>query len=149
MGQAVQETVGGVGRRAAGVVAHPDGEHGVLGRRHGHPGAGGDFEDDEAEAGGDRVGEPREGRLLAVAAQQVGVFGVTRGQQFGLEPEGDEAGGVCRVGGGDSAARLVGKGRAGCLGAARLAPRGGVLCLVVAHGRCSLPGVVLAGVIRS
>lgn len=68
MGQAVQEAVGGVGRSAAGVVAHPDGEHGVLGGRHGHPGAGGDFEDDEAEAGGHRVGDPREGGFLAVAA---------------------------------------------------------------------------------
>ena len=92
MGEAVQEAVGGVGGGAAGVVAHADGEDGVLGGGHGHPGARGHLQDDQAEAGGDGVGEPGEGRVLAVAAQQLGVLGVAGGQQLGLQPEGRRAG---------------------------------------------------------
>ena len=61
MGQAVQEAVGGVGGGAAGVVAHADGEDGVLGGGDGHAGARGHLQDDQAEAGGDGVGEPGEG----------------------------------------------------------------------------------------
>ena len=101
VGQAVQEAVGGVGGGAARVVAHPDGEDRVLGRGHGHPGARRDLQHDQAEPGGDRVGEPGERRVLAVPADQLGVLGVPGGQQLGLEAEGDQPGGVGDVGGGD------------------------------------------------
>ncbi len=96
----MQEPVAGVDGGAAGVVAHADGEDGVLGGRHGHAGAGGHLEHDEPEPGGDGVGEPREGRVLAVAPQQLGVLGVAGGLQLGLQPERDEARGVGGVGGG-------------------------------------------------
>lgn len=132
----MQEAVGGVGGGAAGVVAHPDGEDGVLTGGHGHAGARGHLQDHEAEAGGDGVGEPAEGGVLAVAAQQLRVLGVPGGEQLGLQPEGDEPGRVGGVGGGH-------RGRAGGHGGVRgsrrrvgLAPRG-VLGVVVAHGYVS------------
>ncbi|GAA3100186.1 hypothetical protein GCM10010449_24260 [Streptomyces rectiviolaceus] len=131
MGEAVQEAVGGVGGGPAGVVTHADGEHGVLGGRHGHPRARGHLKDDEAEPGGDGVGEPRERRVLAVPAQQLRVLLVAGGLELGLESEGDESRGVGGVGRGDGGGR---GGRRRCL---RLAPRG-VLCGVVGHGLCSL-----------
>lgn len=97
----MQEAVRRVGGGAAGVVAHADGEDGVLGGRHGHAGAGRDLQDDEPEARGDGVREPGERGVLAVAAEQFRVLRVAGGEQFGLEPEGDEAGGVGGVTGGD------------------------------------------------
>ncbi|CAM5463448.1 hypothetical protein STENM223S_05940 [Streptomyces tendae] len=97
----MQEAVAGVGGGATRVVAHADGEHRVLGGGHGHPRARGRLQDNKAEAGRHRVGEPREGRVLAVAAQQVGVLLVAGGQQLGLETEGDEPRRVGGVGGRD------------------------------------------------
>lgn len=125
----MQEAVRGVGGGAAGVVAHPDGEDGVLAGGHGHAGARRDLQDDQAEAGGDGVGEAAEGGVLAVAAEQLGVLGVTGGEQLGLQPEGDEPGRVGGVGGGHRGVR----GRDGGGGSRGLAPRG-VLGVVVAHG---------------
>lgn len=140
----MQEAVGGVGRGAAGVVAHADGEDGVLARGDGHAGAGGHLQHDQAESGRHGVGEPGEGGRLPVAAEQFGVFGVAGGQQLGLEAEGDEPGGVGRVGRGDGRGgrrvhRLVGGARAlRRVRGGRLAPRVGVLCAVVAHDGRSL-----------
>lgn len=126
----MQEAVGGVGGGAAGVVAHPDGEDGVLTGGHGHAGARGHLQDDEAETGGDGVGEPAEGGVLAVAAEQLRVLGVPGGEQLGLQPEGDEPGRVGGVGGGHRRGGLDRRGRGRLHG---LAPRG-VLGVVVAHG---------------
>lgn len=133
MGETVQKAVGGVGGGTAGVVAHAHREDRVLARGHGHTGAGGDLQHDQAEAGGDGVGDAREGGVLAVAAQEFGVLDVPRGQQLGLEPEGDETGGVGGVRGGDGARG----GRGGVRAAAAL---GGV----VTHGVRLLAGAVRA-----
>ncbi len=120
----MQEPVAGVGGGAAGVVAHADGEDGVLAGGDGHAGARGDLQDDEAEAGGYGVGETAEGGVLAVAAQQMCIRD---------RPERDEPGRVGGVGGGDPGAL---RGRAGGRRDIGLAPRG-VLGVVVAHGRIS------------
>lgn len=147
----MQEAVGAVRRGAARVVAHADGEDRVLARRDGHAGPGRDLQDDQAEAGRDGVGEPGEGGVLAVAAQQFGVLGVAGGQQLGLEAEGDEPGGVGRVRRGDGGRRgrgpvgFVGGGGPVCDG---LAPRVGVLCAVVAHDTRSSVRKVLRKMLR-
>ncbi len=125
VGESVQEAVAAVGGGAAGVVAHADGEHGVLGGGDGHAGARGHLQHDQSEAGGDGVGEPRERRVLAVAAQQVGVLLVAGGLELGLEAEGDEPGRVGGVGGRDGGARGRRRGL-------RLTPVG-----VLGHGRGS------------
>ncbi len=136
----MQEAVGGVRGGAAGVVAHADGEDGVLGGGDGHSRAGRHFEDDQAESGGDGVGEPREGGFVAVAAQQFGVVRVAGGQQLGLEAVGDEAGGVGGVGGSDRRLHAVRRFRGPGRGAARLrfdggrVPLCGGLGVVLAHG---------------
>lgn len=124
----MQEAVAAVGGGAAGVVTHPDGEDGILAGGHGHAGAGRDLQHDQAEAGGDGVGEAAEGGFLAVAAQQFGVLGVAGGQQLGLESERDEA---RRVGGVRRGHGVGGPGRSRCR--VGLAPRG-VLGVGLAHG---------------
>ncbi|GDY40556.1 hypothetical protein SANT12839_014380 [Streptomyces antimycoticus] len=124
MREAVQKAVGGVGGGPARVVAHADGEDGVLGGGDGHSGAGRDLQHDEPEPGGDGVGEAREGRFIAVAAQQLGVFDVARGQQLGLESEGHQPCGVGRVGGRDPGRR-----RGGCR-----VRRCAVVDVVLGHG---------------
>ena len=88
MGEAVQEAVRGVGGGAAGVVAHPDGEDGVLGGGHGHPRPRGHLQDDQPEPGGDGVGEPGERRVLAVAPQQLARTPASRaGSSLGCSPK--------------------------------------------------------------
>ena len=79
----------------------------------------------------------REGGVLAVAAQQFGVLGVAGGQQLGLQPEGDEPGGVGGVGGGDRGVAAA-TGVAGAAGSLHAR----VLGVVVAHGWVSSRAVV-------
>ncbi|CAM5658216.1 hypothetical protein SVIOM342S_06170 [Streptomyces violaceorubidus] len=125
VGEAVQEAVAGVGGGATRVVAHADREDRVLGCGHGHSRTREHLQDDQPEAGRHGVGEPCERRVLAVAAQQVGVLLVAGGQQLGLEAEGDEPRRVGGVGGRD--------GRGGRRGTRlRLAPVD-----VLGHGRYS------------
>jgi hypothetical protein len=107
---AVQEALARVGRRPARVVAHADGEHGVLGGGHRHPRARGHLQDDQPEPGGHRVREPRERWILAVPSQQLGVLLVARGLQLGLQPKGDEPRGIGGVGGRDGRVRRYGNG---------------------------------------
>lgn len=139
----MQEAVGGVGGGAAGVVAHPYGEDGVLVGGDGHADARRHLQDDQAEPGGDGVGQARERGLVAIPAEQFAVFGVAGGQQLGLEPEGDEAGGVRGVGGRHGCGAR-GLGRAGSgRGPGRMVRRAGQVPLRRGLGAVPSTGSVL------
>ncbi len=113
----------------------------------GHPRARGDLQDDQAEAGGDGVGEPRERRVLAVAAQQLGVLLVAGGLQLGLQAEGDEPGGVGGVGRGDGRAGRRSRRRAPAR-STRRALRGGRSRLVLLGQVCCEARVQVGGSAR-